>query len=257
MSDGMDADEIFEELCELRAAFAFRHACNGFSIDYEDAIELLRNTDDLTEDQKKQRDIIVAAFDNIVDFATAEEYQLISEFEELDADDEDGDEEDLDDEEQEEAILALCAKYNQRYATVENHDIEYAMIVAAELASLSEESYLMYMTMGDERVRPWHLQYEGFTAPKSQFPAWLIPPIEHNCRCYLLPDGKPSAHLKDIMATKAMLEPPFWLNKTFKESVALGGRIFSEEHPYFKVEEQHKDRLLEIAQKIKNKYYNA
>ena len=50
---------------------------------------------------------------------------------------------------------------------------------------------------------------------------------------------------------------PDWFNRTFKESVALGGRIFSDEHPYFQVEEQFDERLHEIAQRIKDKYFNS
>lgn len=252
----MDPEEVFEELVELRSDFLIHHACDGFGIDYEEALELLRNAENLTPEQAAQREILVAAVDNLIDFATAEEYQAVSEtMDELEDDDE-GDH-DLDDEEREEAILAICAKYNQRYANVENHDVEYAMIVAAELAALSDDSYLMYMTMGDERVRPWHLQYEGFTAPKSSFPGWLVPPIEHNCRCYLVEDGKPSAELNGVASAMAIPEPPYWFNPTFKESVAFGGRIFSDEHPYFQVDSSLVDVLSSIAAKIKAKYFNA
>lgn len=106
--------------------------------------------------------------------------------------------------------------------------------------------------MGDERVRPWHLQYEGYTAPKSQFPAWLIPPIEHQCRCFLVEDNRSST----MGAIQASVEPqmPEWFNRTFKESVAFGGRIFSDEHPYFQVDERHVGRLNAIARRIKEKY---
>ena len=47
---------------------------------------------------------------------------------------------------------------------------------------------------------------------------------------------------------------PDWFNRTFKESVALGGRIFSDEHPYFQVDERHVGRLNAIAKRIKAKY---
>ena len=51
-----------------------------------------------------------------------------------------------------------------------------------------------------------------------------------------------------------MPEMPEWFNRTFKESVANGGRIFSDEHPYFQVDTQHYDKLSEIASNIKKKY---
>lgn len=256
VSTDLDPSDVFEELCELRADFAIRHAFDGFDVDYEDALEIIRSKEDLTEEQKAQRDILIAAVTNLIDFATAEEYQSISEIEDVWDEAEIDEEEELDEDEMLELALPVFTKYNQRYANTENMDIEYAMIVAAQIAAVSESSTLMYMTMGDERVRPWHLQYEGFTAPKSSFPAWLIPPIEHQCRCYLVEDGKPAAHISDVQSALHM-EPPYWFNPTFKESVALGGRIFSDEHPYFQIDEEHNHRLTAIANKIKNKYLHG
>ncbi len=261
--NGLEPDEAFEELVALRAEFGIRHAIKGFDMDWEEALELVRSKNDLSEADRNRRDILVAAIDNIVDFAAAEEYQMVSELPDLEDFDDEGDEEDgdgdfgeyEDEEEYLEALLAICAKYNKRYARVENLDIEYAMIVAAALSKHSASTVLMYMTMGDERVRPWHLQYEGYTAPKSSFPAWLIPPIEHACRCYLVEDTDAASASK----VSAVKEPtmPEWFDRTFKESVALGGRIFSDEHPYFQIDKAHIDRLKAISLKIKDKYFNG
>lgn len=243
---GLSQWEVLEELMALRADFAIQHAIKGFEMDYEKALDLLKYPKiQLTEKEQAQRDILVAAIDNLVDFAVAEEYQMFEEFPELD---EEFSEEDL------EELEVLCQRYNDRYAFIENNDIEYAMIVAAQLLTVPRDTILMYMTQGDERVRPWHLQYEGFTAPKSSFPAWLIPPIEHQCRCYLIEDSVFSkiADVKADSSTYPTMPP--WFNKTFKESVALGGRIFSDEHPYFSVNEDDIDKLNEIASHIKTKY---
>ena len=244
--------ESLEELMKERADFAIRHAFEGFGVSYDDALELLKKADNLTDEEKVQRDILVAAVDNLVDFSVAEEYHAaddLSEYEdelmELDEDSEEYDE-------LMEEILGICSKYNDRYAYIENMDIEYAMIMAAYLSSLKDNTVLMYMTMGDERVRPWHLQYEGYTAPRSQFPSWLIPPIEHQCRCYLVEDSESSVFSK-VKAQKAP-EMPDWFDRTFKESVANGGRIFSDEHSYFQIEERHIETLREIANRIKSKY---
>lgn len=258
VSTGLDADEVFEELVSIRADFALRHAFDGFGMEYDQALELIRNKENLTPEQNTEREILLAAVDNLIDFATVEEYHAVSEtIDFLDNEELEHEDDGMDEEEREEAILAICAKYNRRYANTENHDIEYAMIVAAQLSALSDDSYLMYMTMGDERVRPWHLQYEGFTAPKSSFPAWLVPPIEHQCRCYLIEDGKPTSQISDIKAQRVQIEPPYWFNPTFKECVAFGGRIFSDEHPYFTIDESHKGRLKEISERIKSHYLNA
>lgn len=241
-----------EELMKARADFAVRHAFEGFGISYDDALELLKNADDLTDEQRVQRDILIAAVDNLVDFAVAEEYHAadeVSEYDELEELEEDSEEyADL-----LEILFGICNKYNNRYAYVENMDIEYAMIIAAYLSSMKDDTILTYMTMGDERVRPWHLQYEGYSAPRSQFPSWLIPPIEHQCRCFLVEDTK-STLMADVQAAKKP-QMPDWFDRTFKESVANGGRIFSDEHSYFQIDKRHVKRLGEISDRIKAIYF--
>lgn len=245
----MESWEVMEELMALRADFAIHHALNGFGLEYDTALELLRTAEDgLTEIDKAKRNVVVAAIDNLVDFAVAEEYQMALELPEI--------EEELEEEELED-IMALFAKYNDRYALIENQDAEYAMIIAAQLIAVSNNTVLTYMTQGDERVRPWHLQYEGYSAPKSSFPAWLIPPIEHACRCYLVEDSV-TGQLQDVQgAVIRVPEIPEWFNPTFKESVALGGRIFSDEHPYFQIQDEHQQTLQSIADRIKSKYWNG
>lgn len=244
--------ESLEELMKARADYAVRHAFDGFGISYDDALELLKEAEGLTDEERVQRDILVAAVDNVIDFAVAEEYQMSEEVEEyideLAEFDEDSDEY----EELLAVLLGICEKYNDRYAYVEDMDIEYAMIMAAYLSAMRDDTVLTYMTMGDERVRPWHLQYEGYSAPRSMFPAWLIPPIEHQCRCYLVEDTRSSV-LSGIKAQK-IPEMPDWFDRTFKESVANGGRIFSDEHPYFQIDAENIERLGDIAEKIKKIY---
>lgn len=244
--------DSLEELMEARADFAVRHAFEGFGISYDEAMELLRNAEDLTNEQQVQRDILVAAVDNLVDFSVAEEFHVAEEVSEYQDAIEELEEESEEYDELMEILYGICGKYNNRYAHVENMDIEYAMIIAAYLSSLKDDTILTYMTMGDERVRPWHLQYEGYSAPRSLFPSWLIPPIEHQCRCYLVEDSRSSV-ISRVKAQKAP-EMPDWFDKTFKESVANGGRIFSDEHPYFQIDKDYIDRLNKIAQRIKGKY---
>lgn len=243
----MDQWEVLEELMALRADFAIHHALKGFDLEYDKALELiLYADDDLNDAEKARRNIIVAAIDNLIDFAVAEEYQMVEDFPDFEGE--------LSDEEREELLL-ICKRYNYQYADIENLDIEYAMIIAAQLVRIPSTTTLTYMTQGDERVRPWHLQYEGFSAPKTNFPAWLIPPIEHGCRCYLVEDNA-IAKIDNVKnAIVKVPSMPTWFNPTFKECVGLGGRIFSDEHPYFTIEEQHKDLLQGIAKRIKQKYF--
>ena len=60
--------------------------------------------------------------------------------------------------------------YNNIYATTENRDIDYASSIAAWWVNLPEETTLMCMTQGDERVRDSHRALEGLSFPKSCFP---------------------------------------------------------------------------------------
>ncbi len=244
--------ETLEDLMAARADIAIQRAFDGFGISYDDAIELIRNADSLDNEQLAQRNIVLAAVDNLVDFSVVEEYQMADDMAELEQTLSEEEAEEMDDEDWLNFYMPVFSKFNDRYMRTENQDTEYAMIVAAYLSALKNETVLMYMTMGDERVRPWHLQYEGFTAPKSGFPAWLIPPIEHQCRCFLVEDT--ASGIESVMASASVPEMPDWFNRTFKESVALGGRIFSDEHPYFQVDERHVGRLNAIAQRIKDKY---
>lgn len=241
--------DVLESLMELRAEFAINHAIKGFGMDYESALELLRNFNTgLSKLDQDQRDRLVAAVDNLVDFAVAEEYQM------FDSLPDDIDEEALEDEHLLEEYEGICHKYNYTFANVENGDIEFAMSIAAMWVRLADQTYLTYMTMGDERVRPWHLALEGETYSKEEFPSWMIPPIEHSCRCFLITTNDVRS-LMDFDVRAQMKKMPSFVDPTFKESVAKCGRIFSDEHPYFQIPIQYKERLQNIADKIKEKYY--
>lgn len=248
--------EVLEELMALRANHLVHHAMNGFDMTWEDMLELLhKDAQDLGEYERDQASIIRAAIDNLVDFAVVEEYQMAEDIMEAM---EGADEQGMSEEEKEEMFLAINRRYNQTYAQTEDEDTLYAMMMAAGWIKMDPGIELMYMTMGDERVRPWHLQYEGFTAPKAFFPQWLIPPIEHQCRCYLVESGDGVAKIEDVQdRTYRAPEMPEWFNRTFKESVCKGGRIFSDEHPYFQVNPEHYMRLHSISERIKADIYNG
>jgi hypothetical protein len=231
----------------LRAEFAFNHAIKGFGIDFEKALDLLRNHNDgLTKLEKEQRDVLVAALNNLVDFAVAEEFQMFDDIPD-----------DFDIDEETDLIEAenIFHKYNSIYATIENEDIEYAMGVAAGWVSYTNNTVLTYMTQGDNKVRPWHLALEGTSYRKSSFPAWLIPPIEHGCRCFLVEESSSVLNQSQISQVMGQItEMPDFVNPVFKESVAKGGRIFSDAHSYFTIPKKYKKRLRAIANKIKNKW---
>lgn len=252
IDDSYESWEVLEELMALRGDFLLHHAMQGFGITWEDMLDLLeKDALSLSEFEREQVFVIRAAIDNLIDFAVVEEYQLAEDVEEAMEEDE----ERMDENELRDLLLSINRRYNYTYADVENSDVMFAMSIAASWITIRDNAYLMYMTQGDERVRPWHLEHEGFTALKSSFPQWLIPPIEHQCRCYLIEVDAPYAKIGDVENKVVKIpEMPEGFNRTFKESVAKGGRIFSDEHPYFQVETSDYERLHEIAERIKSKY---
>ncbi|MDC2299930.1 hypothetical protein [Bacteroides stercoris] len=238
---------MLEEMMDLRSEFAFNHAIKGFGMDFEKALDLLRNHNDgLTKMEKEQRNVLVAALDNLVDFAVAEEFQMFANL---------PDDLDIDDEEDIKEAESVFYRYNNIYSSIENGDIEYAMGVAAGWVSYSENTVLTYMTQGDNRVRPWHLALEGTSYRKANFPAWLIPPIEHGCRCFLVEEASSVLNCTQLAQVVGQVnEMPDFINPVFKESVAKGGRIFSSAHSYFSVPKKYKKKLRTIANRIKGKW---
>lgn len=244
-----DRWELLEAMMELRAEFAINHAIKGFGMDIEKALELIRNKNNgLSRLEREQRDILVAAIDNLIDFAVAQEFQMSQH---LPNDFDYNDQTDIDECED------IFWRYNHTYAKIENEDIEYAMQIAAAWSIHTNSTVFTYMTQGDERVRPWHLALEGISHPKSSFPAWLIPPIEHGCRCYLVEESSDVLNkISDISKVVCQNdEMPDFVNPVFKESVAKGGRIFSEAHSYFTIPKKYKKKLRHISHTIKSKWF--
>ena len=252
-------EEALYQLAELRTEIAVNRALYGFNdMDPEEALELIRetDTDGLSEEDQEKRARLIAAIDNLIEFATCEEYHVYKDVEELG---EDYSREDWADEDLEDPLspfLVINKKYNETYANVEDSDIEYCMAMAYAWIKWGNDVTLMYMTQNDERVRPWHYDLQGFTAKKDDFPAWMIPPIEWACRCYLVVEDGVSAKLDlNLLAKKDVPERPKELDGVFKESVCKCGRIFSDEHPYFQIDDKDEDMLNKIVERLRLKYY--
>lgn len=252
--------EVLQKLAETRLEQAWERALEGFDIDYETARQLLTELDieKLSQKERQQRDRLVAALNNLIDFTACEEYQLYKEFEDLEDTEEQRWRED--EEESLAPYLSKCNKYNEMYAEIEDADISYAMSVASVWIGIDDSETLTYMTQNDYRVRPWHMALQGFTAKKREFPDWMIPPIEWACRCYLLTSTNEEIHgtadVKTIMAKATDAPtPPKEINGIFKESVCNCGRIFSDEHPYFEVEEMDIPMLNDIVAELRKKHY--
>lgn len=227
---------LLEDVISLRASFLIDKALRGLRIDLDRALDILRNYNDFTtERERQQRDILVAAVDNLIDFAVAEEYAMMQELpDEIDS-------------AGTETCEAICEKYNLTYATEENSTVLFAASMAMWWLAVDSETIITFMTQGDERVRPWHEALEGIAYRKREFPPELIPPIEWGCRCFLSADGFGSVY-GAISKKKHSLD----VNPVFTESLAVGGRIFSAAHPYF--QNKIPRNVREIGERIKQKF---
>ncbi len=236
LENSAEALEHFEDMVIYRAAALIDRVLVGLGIDFERAVELLQAKNiSITEREEAERDTIIAAFDNLIEFATAEQYAMVQAL---------PNKLDLSDMEYYEAI---CQRYNYTYAEVENGQVYHAGIVAAFWLGASPDSYLTYNTQNDERVRAWHQSYNGLSYRKSEFPPELIPPIEWACRCFLTGDGAGSVQ-------GLILKPEIVVDPIFSESLATCGRIFSYAHPYFK--HQLPKEVEAISNRLKRRLYD-
>ena len=230
---------MFEDIVTLRCSFLIDKAITGLRIDFNEALNILKNNNaGLTEKDKQIREVLVAAIDNLVDFSIAEEFQMVKELpDEIDLNDIDKYEE-------------ICEKYNFTYANQENNDVLYAASIASWWIDIPSNTIITYMTQGDERVRASHLSLEGLSFPKNEFPSDLIPPIDYACRCYLMSNGFESY----VLASLNKVYSSQIVNPIFSESLATAGRIFSDKHPYFKIPQNKHEKLHEVGKRIKNKF---
>nr|DAL93780.1 MAG TPA: minor capsid component [Caudoviricetes sp.] len=223
----------------LRTASLYSRVLEGLNMDFDRALKLLRNHNDFTTLQdKEERDILVAAIDNLVEFAAAEEYVMMDDI--LKYSEDEGFED----------YEGICERYNLTYAETENEQVLYAAWVAGWWINQSSDALITYMTQGDERVRESHQALEGLTFTKSNFPSDLIPPIDWRCRCYLL-SGSNEASASAFLKTDADYRKK--VNPVFAESLAMKGRIFSESHPYFTSAYKKNRKVQTIIRKLKNK----
>lgn len=253
LRDG-DKEESLYALCELRTELTFKYVLNGLGVDCDEAVILLQSVNDenLTQYDKDLRDRLIAAIRNLIDFSVCEEYQLYDEVvETLNDDDIDFNSEDY------EELLDICKKYNDTYAAIENGDIEYAGKIAALWIRMSATDYVVYWTQNDAKVRPWHMALQGYAAHKDEFPSWMIPPIEYNCRCFLevLEIASVNSKLYHIKDSSTNIEKPKQLNDVYSESLAKCGRIFGPSHNYFAVKEKDKSMLQGFVSRLREKYY--
>ncbi|UVV58191.1 hypothetical protein NXY28_18120 [Bacteroides thetaiotaomicron] len=135
--------DLIEEIITLRASFLIDKALRGLRIDFDRALDILRNRNAfISAREQQQHEILVAAVENLIDFAVAEEMTMLGALPEQVS----------------ETNLAeceeVCRRYNLVYAQKENEQVGLAAAMAAWWMAVSEDTLVTFMTQGDERVRP-------------------------------------------------------------------------------------------------------
>ena len=243
VDDDTDAFHIVEVLSEIRAKHLFSIVADNMMLTYEYAINIVKDNIDKHKDEITDNRALslISAVENLIDFAVYQEYTMMTKMPSELEFTEDEDSNDTMDE---------FNKFNLIYANVENSTVKHSALIAYLFANMSDNTLLTYLTQNDEKVRYSPQLLNGLTYPKSDFPSDLIPPIDYNCRCFIVDTGVPI----DIHSKKKNKHNET-VNPIFSESLAKGGRIFNDKHPYFNIDnKKHIDQLSSIIKKIKDKW---
>ena len=75
-----EREDIIEDIITNRCSFLIDRALRGLRIEFDEALNILRNHNNFTtERERQQHEILVAAIDNLIDFAVAEEITMLNE----------------------------------------------------------------------------------------------------------------------------------------------------------------------------------
>lgn len=239
-----DVWDGIEFLSEIRSDALIDRVLVGLNLTLGEARHKLKMANsELSEKDREERDILVAAFDNMIDFAVAQQFSMMAALEHTETDDIFSEADILEYE-------TVFEKFNLKYAYQENQDVKYSAAVAYWWLSVAGNPLITFVTQRDERVRDSHAILDGESFLKNEFPQELIPPIEFGCRCYLT-----SENHGVTASTRKSFNEDLEHDPVFAESLAKGGRIFTDKHSYFQIPARSKPKVNEISKNIKSKFY--
>src|ERR1035437_177637 len=143
-------------------------------------------------------------------------------------------------------------KYNERYLKAEYDDAIAKAQSASQWVEIehNKDTYpnLEYVTARDGRVRPAHRLLDKIIQPvNSKFWSIYMPPNGWNCRCTALQVDSDGV-LTDLSTRKAptMKEVP----EIFRFNAGKEKRIYSEKHPYFRLDEEAQKAVDKLTKNI-------
>lgn len=153
-------------------------------------------------------------------------------------------------------VRKIDAKYNERYLRAEYEFAVGSSQMAASWAEVeaSGDSYnLQYRTAKDERVRSSHQAMADITLPPSD-PFWdnYYPPNGWGCRCTAVQVRKAKYETTDPdqamqagnHATEIRGKDGANRGAMFRFNPGKQGQIFPPKHPYYKVAEEDKEKII-------------
>jgi hypothetical protein len=143
--------------------------------------------------------------------------------------------------------LAVNQLYNVDYLKAEYELAVAGAQMASKWSDFEPTALLQYRTVGDELVRPEHVQYDNITLPANH--SWWLthyPPNGWRCRCDVVEVGDDYARTPD----KDLDGLPD-VSKMFAGNVGATGEIFGQEHPYFDVPAKTAARIEDITKTTK------
>lgn len=144
-----------------------------------------------------------------------------------------------------ELVQSINETYNVTYLEAEYRQAVAASQMGAKWVEMYDQreslGMLRFETAGDERVRDEHARLDGITLPiDDSFWDRYYPPLDWGCRCDVTPQLT-SAERTVLPSKLPELKDQFAVNWGKK------GILFPENHPYYKVRPEDKDKMDEFT----------
>lgn len=132
--------------------------------------------------------------------------------------------------------LKLDGKYNVQWLKVEYHQAVTSARAARRWQDIVRTKdlypHIQYIAVNDDRTRPLHKKWHGIILPiEHKFWDSHYPPNDYGCRCTARRTDKP------INTRGYDVEDMPDLPLQFNQNVGKTGKVFAEDHPYFKTDQ--------------------
>jgi hypothetical protein len=135
------------------------------------------------------------------------------------------------------AVADTGEVFNNNYLRAEHQYVVQTAIMAHKWETMDAQ-YLEFTTVGDSHVRASHKLFDKFTALKTD-PIWkrLYTPLDWGCRCTVIPGVAKNVSKEYDSDWANKVVDPLVKGTIFDNNAALTGKVFTDKHPYFRMNE--------------------